>query len=163
MFKSFFRPDEMFGGAARKSRPCNFATHKPRAGHVRAWRVGAFASAALLLATLATSVTPQVARAEHKCDPVTDEGWSLVPEEQTLNQTESAPYRPVGSDNWYVDRITTVLPFCHYYNSIGIYSMRSYSLDPRDIEQRVEICRATGAGGSVAVTPYKGPCPPRQN
>lgn len=94
----------------------------------------------------------------HKCDPVTEEGWSVVPERQTLSETDGTPYR-VGPD-WYVDRTTTVLPFCHYYNSIGIYSLNSYSLDPVTSEQRVEICRNAGVGGSVPVAPYAGPCPP---
>ena len=66
--------------------------------------------------------------AEHKCDPVTDEGWSVDPERQTLGEVDGPPYR-AGAD-WFVDRSTTVLPFCHYYNSIGVYSLRSYSLAP---------------------------------
>jgi hypothetical protein len=97
--------------------------------------------------------------AEHKCDPVTDEGWSVVPERQTLSEIDGTPYL-AGAD-WYVDRVTTVLPFCHYYNSIGVYSMRSYSLDPETIEEKVAICRRSGEGGSVAIAPYSGPCPPR--
>jgi len=94
----------------------------------------------------------------HKCDPVTEEGWSVVPEREKLRETDGAPYR-VGSD-WYVDRTTTVLPFCHYYNSIGVYSLNSYSLDPVESEERVQICRDAG-GRSVAVAPYAGTCPPR--
>lgn len=96
--------------------------------------------------------------AEHTCDPVTDEGWSVVPERELLSETDGAPYR-AGAD-WYVDRVTTVLPFCHYFNSIGIYSMRSYSLDPVETTQRIAICRQTPAGGSAPVAPYPGPCPP---
>ena len=94
----------------------------------------------------------------HKCDPVTDEGWSVVPERQTLGTTDGAPYR-VGAD-WFVDRTTTVLPLCNYFNSIGVYSMRSYSLDPVVTKERVAICRQTGSD-SVAVAPYPGPCPPQ--
>jgi hypothetical protein len=45
--------------------------------------------------------------AQHKCDPVTDDGWSVVPERQTLNESDSAPYG-AGAD-WFMDRITTVL------------------------------------------------------
>jgi hypothetical protein len=96
--------------------------------------------------------------AQHKCDPVTDPGWSVVPEREVLSQTDSAPYQ-LGTD-WFIDRVTTVLPFCHYFNSIGIYSMRSYSLDPEATEERVAICRQAGSD-SVAVAPYPGPCPPR--
>jgi hypothetical protein len=95
----------------------------------------------------------------HKCDPVTDEGWSVVPERQTLGATDGAPYR-VGAD-WFVDRTTSVLPLCNYFNSIGVFSLRSYSLDPVESGERVPICRG-GAGVSVAVAPYAGPCPPRQ-
>jgi hypothetical protein len=54
-----------------------------------------------------------------------------------------------------------VLPFCHYFNSIGIYSMRSYSLDPVTTEEKIAICRRTGEDSSAAVAPYAGPCPPR--
>jgi hypothetical protein len=97
--------------------------------------------------------------AEHKCDPVNDEGWSVMAERETLSQIDGAPYQ-VGAD-WFVKRTTTVLPFCHYFNSIGIYSMRSYSLDPVTTEERIAICRQSREGGSAAVTPYAGPCPPR--
>jgi len=97
--------------------------------------------------------------AEHSCDPVTDEGWSVVAQRQTLSRTDGLPYQ-VGTD-WFVDRVTIVLPFCHYFNSIGIYSMRSYSLDPVATEERVAICRQAAGGASIAVAPYAGPCPPR--
>ena len=114
---------------------------------------------AVAVAALAVPALSKVAvAAEHKCDPVTDPGWSVVPEREVLSQTESAPYQS-GAD-WFIDRVTTVLPFCHYFNSIGVYSMRSYSLDPVVTEERVAICRQSGSD-SVAVAPYPGPCPPR--
>jgi len=116
-----------------------------------------FAVAMTVLAASATSGS--AGAAGHKCDPVTDEGWSVVAERETLSQTDGLPYQS-GTD-WYVDRVTTVLPFCHYFNSIGVYSMRSYSLDPVVTEERVTICRHTGQSASVAVAPYTGPCPPR--
>jgi hypothetical protein len=112
---------------------------------------------AVAIAALAASATPGAAM--HKCDPVTDEGWSVVAERQTLSQNDGAPYQ--AGPEWLVNRVTTVLPFCHYYNSIGVYSMRSYSLDPETTEEKVAICRRGGEGGSVAVAPYSGPCPPR--
>jgi hypothetical protein len=116
--------------------------------------------AAAAIATAAwVCVAPSAIAAEHKCDPVTDEGWSVVPERQALGEVDGEPYR-VGAD-WFVDRTTTVLPFCHYYNSIGVYSLRSYSLAPVETEERIAICRGDGQGGSVAVAPYAGPCPPR--
>src|SRR5215470_16766666 len=97
---------------------------------------------AVAIAVLATSaVSGSSGAAEHKCDPITDDGWSMVAERETLSQIDGAPYQS-GMD-WFVDRVTTVLPFCHYFNSIGVYSMRSYSLEPVVIEERVAICRRT--------------------
>ena len=96
--------------------------------------------------------------AMHKCDPVTDEGWTVVPERQVLGSTDGPPYQ-VGTD-WFVDRTTTVLPFCNYFNSIGVFSLRSYSLDPVESEERIAICRG-GEPASMPVAPYAGPCPPR--
>lgn len=107
---------------------------------------------------VASMISEGTGAAEHKCDPVTDEGWSVVPERETLSETESRPYQK-GND-WFVDRVTTVLPFCHYFNSIGVYSMRSYSLDPVVTVEPVAICRGSGSV-SVAISPYAGPCPPR--
>jgi hypothetical protein len=112
------------------------------------------------LALALSAMSGAAAAAEHKCDPVTDEGWSVVAERETLSEAYSAPYR-AGSD-WFVTRITTVLPFCHYFNSIGIYSMRSYSLEPVTSEEKIAICRQGQTGGSAPVAPYAGPCPPRQ-
>ena len=116
------------------------------------------ALAAVVAAAALLAIAPSAGAAEHKCDPVTDEGWNVVPERQTLGEVDSPPYR-VGAD-WFVDHTTTVLPFCHYYNSIGVYSLRSYSLAPVETEERIAICRGEGQGGSVAVAPYTGPCPP---
>ena len=114
---------------------------------------------AIATAALAVfAISKAAVAAEHKCDPVTDPGWSVVPEREVLSQTDSTPYQS-GTD-WFIDRVTTVLPFCHYFNSIGIYSMRSYSLDPVVSEERITLCRQAGRD-SVAVAPYPGPCPPR--
>jgi hypothetical protein len=115
---------------------------------------------AVAIAVMGTSaISGGAGAADHKCDPVTDEGWSVVAERETLSRTDGAPYQS-GSD-WFVDRVTTLLPFCHYFNSIGVYSMRSYSLDPVETKERIAICRLTPQGGSAAVAPYTGPCPPR--
>jgi len=111
-----------------------------------------------IMAVAAVAMSGGAGAVEHKCDPVTDAGWSVVPEREVLSQTDGAPYQS-GTD-WLVDRVTTVLPFCHYFNSIGVYSMRSYSLDPVVTEERVVICRQSGSD-SIAVAPYAGPCPPR--
>ena len=118
-------------------------------------RIIAVAIAALAASTMSSGA----GAAEHTCDPVTDDGWSVIAERETLSRTDGPPYQS-GAD-WFVDRVTTVLPFCHYFNSIGIYSMRSYSLDPVVTEERIAICRGIGESGSAAVAPYAGPCPPR--
>jgi hypothetical protein len=34
-------------------------------------------------------------------------------------------------------------------------------LAPVETEERIAICRGDGRGGSVAVAPYAGPCPPK--
>jgi len=109
-------------------------------------------------AVTVSAISSAAGAAEHKCDPVTDAGWSVVSEREVLSQTDGPPYQS-GTD-WFIDRVTTVLPFCHYFNSIGVYSMRSYSLDPVMTEERVAICRRVG-NDSVAVAPYAGPCPPQ--
>jgi hypothetical protein len=102
------------------------------------------------------------ARAEHKCDPLSDAdvGWSVVPSLETIKEVDGAPY-PSGPGTWFVDRATTILPFCNYFNEIGIYSMRSYRLDPETTTEKVNICRSDGKGGSLAVPPFAGPCPPK--
>jgi hypothetical protein len=120
--------------------------------------LGAKTTAVAVAAIALSAISEAAVAAGHTCDPVTDAGWSVVPEREVLSQTDSPPYQS-GTD-WFIDRVTTVLPFCHYFNSIGVYSMRSYSLDPVVTKERVVICRRSGSG-SVAVAPYAGPCPPR--
>ena len=112
------------------------------------------------LVTTAVVCGASAARADHTCDPVSDVGWTVVPAEETLSQVDSAPYQAGASGSWFIDRATTVLPFCHYYNAIGVYSMRSYSLAPRETKERIGICRSSAQGGSAAIPPYAGPCPP---
>jgi len=104
-----------------------------------------------------------LARADHKCDPLSeaDVGWSVVPSHETISQVDQAPYQAGAGGNWYVDRATTVLPFCNYYNAIGNYSMRSYSLSERVMTERIAICRGNAQGVSTPVEPYAGSCPPR--
>ena len=80
---------------------------------------------------------------------------------ETISEVDGAPYQEGASGNWFVERTTTLLPFCHYFDEIGQYSLRSYSLSPTTTKVRISICRASGAGGSVAVPPYAGPCPPK--
>lgn len=94
------------------------------------------------------------ARALHGCDPVDEEGWTVTATEEVTGVRDGAPYRD-GAD-WSVDRVTTLLPMCNYFNAVGNYSLRSYSLDPFEKTEHVAICRA-----GTAVAPYAGPCPPK--
>jgi len=106
---------------------------------------------------------PAAAQADHKCDPVdpvSDTGWSVVPSLETVGVADGAPYQADAGD-WFIDRTTTLLPFCNYYNEIGIYSMRSYTLAPRVARQQIKICDHAAAGAGGAVPPYAGPCPPK--
>ena len=100
------------------------------------------------------------AQADHKCDPVSDAGWSVLSSHEITGQADGAPYQDGASGNWFIDRSTTVLPLCNYFDDIGNYSLRSYSLAPRMTKERIGICRARVEGGSVAISPYAGPCPP---
>jgi hypothetical protein len=123
----------------------------------------AFVRAIAALAALAACGGGGAAQPNPKCDPVdpiSDVGWSVVPSLETIGKQDSAPYQAGASGDWFVDRTTTLLPFCNYYNEIGIYSMRSYTLSRQVSKERIAICKSTPAGGSVAVAPYAGTCPP---
>ena len=107
---------------------------------------------------------PAAAQTNPKCDPldpVADVGWAVVPSLETVGKADSAPYQAGAGGDWFIDRTTTLLPFCNYYNEIGIYSMRSYTLSRQVGKERIQICKGVPAGGSTAVEPYAGPCPPR--
>jgi hypothetical protein len=113
---------------------------------------------------LAAASGPGFAQTNPKCDPVdpvSDVGWSVVPSLETVGKADGAPYRAGAAGDWFIDRATTLLPFCNYYNEIGIYSMRSYTLAPQVIKEQVQICKGAPGGASTAVAPYGGPCPPR--
>jgi hypothetical protein len=123
-----------------------------------------FVSAIAVVLMLMSSGGPVGAQVDFKCDPVdpvADAGWSVVPSLETVDQADSAPYQASAGGDWFVDRTTTLLPFCNYYNDLGIYSLRSYTLSPQVSTQRIAVCKAAPAGGSVALAPYAGPCPPR--
>ena len=107
---------------------------------------------------------PGVAQTMPKCDPldpISDVGWSVVPSLETIGTADGGPYQAGASGDWFVDRTTTLLPFCNYYNEIGIYSMRSYTLSRQVAKERIQICRSTPGGSSAVVEPYAGPCPPK--
>ena len=75
----------------------------------------------------------------------------MVPTVETVEVKDGAPYR--AGDDWVVDRTTTFLPLCNYFNAVGTYSLRSYSLDPRPQTERVVLCRS-----GAPVAPYAGAC-----
>ena len=97
--------------------------------------------------------------ADHRCDPIGDPGWKTIPTHEIVSQVDGAPYR--DGPGWFIDRTVTVLPLCNYFDEIGNYSLRSYSLSPRATTERIGICRIDAAGASVAIPPYTGPCPPK--
>ena len=115
---------------------------------------------AITLAFAVGCMPAVTARAQHACDALGDKGWRTVPTVETVAQSDSAPYRGEAAGTWLVDRTITLLPFCNYYNAVGNYSLRSYSLSPETRQERVEICRDDGKGASLAVAPYAGRCPP---
>ncbi len=125
---------------------------------------------AILACTIAASVGlaavdgRALAQPSFKCDPVdpvSDAGWSVVPSLETVGRVDGAPYQSGAPGDWFIDRTTTLLPFCNYYNEIGIYSMRSYTLQRQVAVEQIRICQAAPGGASAAVAPYAGPCPPK--
>jgi hypothetical protein len=124
-------------------------------------------SAAVFVAAASVALAacggPAAAQTNPKCDPVdpvSDVGWSVVPSLELVGKVDGAPYQAGPSGDWFITRTTTLLPFCNYYNEIGIYSMRSYTLSRQVTKERIQICKSA-PGGSAAVAPYAGPCPPR--
>jgi hypothetical protein len=123
-----------------------------------------FVCAIAALVAMAAAGGPAAAQSNPKCDPVdpvSDVGWSVVPSLETVGKADGAPYQAGAGGDWFIDRATTLLPFCNYYNEIGIYSMRSYTLSRQVSTERIQICRSVPSGGSTAVPPYAGPCPPK--
>jgi hypothetical protein len=116
-----------------------------------AWSKSVVLAVAWLAPLLASGVA---SRAQHACDPVDDEGWRVMATVETAGVKDGPPVGAGG--DWFVERVTTLLPLCNYFNAIGEYSLRSYSLDPVEKTERVAICR-----GGVAVMPYAGKCPPQ--
>ena len=100
-----------------------------------------------LVATAGAS-GPGGAQANHKCDPVdpiSDVGWSVVPSLETVGTADGAPFQAGAGGDWFIERTTTLLPFCNYYNEIGIYSMRCLTRWRRRSQK--------SASGSAAVPP----------
>ena len=86
----------------------------------------------------------------HKCDPVSDPGWNVLPSQEITGEADSTPYHD-ASGNWFVDRTTTILPMCNYFDEIGNYSLRSYSLAPRVTKEKVAICCADSGSRSLRI------------
>jgi len=84
-----------------------------------------------------------------------------MPALETVGKTDSAPYQAGAIGDWFIDRTTTLLPFCNYFNEIGIYSMRSYTLSRQVAKEQIAIARAHPAAATRPVAPYAGPCPPK--
>jgi hypothetical protein len=115
------------------------------------------------LFALAGLTRPVAAQPVPKCDPVdplADVGWSVVPSLETVGKADSAPYQSGTGGDWFITRTTTLLPFCNYYNEIGIYSMRSYTLSRQLATEQIQICKGGPGGTSAAIAPYAGACPP---
>ena len=115
---------------------------------VRMRRVG-------VVVAIGAALLPVGAAAQHACDALGDKGWQTVATVETVARSDSKPFPGPAAGSWFIDRTTTVLPFCNYYNAVGNYSLRSYSLAPETRSERVEICR-----GGAPVAPYDGHCPP---
>jgi hypothetical protein len=113
----------------------------------------------VMMAMAASGPVMRTARADHRCDPIGEPGWRTVPSHEIVSEVDGAPYRE--GTGWFIDRTVTVLPLCNYFDEIGNYSLRSYSLSPRATTERIGICRSDGGGASIAIPPYAGPCPPR--
>jgi hypothetical protein len=100
-----------------------------------------------------------VARAQHACDAIGEEGWRVLATVEVVEVKDGIPFAAGG--DWLVERTTTLLPMCNYFNAVGNYSLRSYSLDPAQKTERIVLCRGGAQGASVPVAPYAGPCPPK--
>jgi len=51
----------------------------------------------VIAALAASAISERAGAAEHKYDPVTDDGWSVVAERETLSQIDGLPYQS-GTD-----------------------------------------------------------------
>src|ERR1700761_1093659 len=98
----------------------------------------------VLLAVVSGFCGHLFAQPTHKCDPVdpvADVDWSVVPSLETVGVVDGEPFQAERTGDWFVERFTTRIPFCNYYNEIGIYSMRSYTLAPEVTKERIRICQ----------------------
>ena len=103
-----------------------------------------------------TAVVPQPT---HKCD-APEPGGDVIRMIEIADQKDGAPHARGGAGNWYVTRTTKWIPYCMYHNPIGLYSLDTYALTPKLIDEEVQICAAVAGGGSRPVASFAGPCPP---
>ena len=138
-----------------------------------------------IAAVLAAAAFPAAARAECSLENVASaqeiaEGWTIHEDHRIVGQMDGVPYE-LGRGNWFVDRETTMVPFCTVFDDLGGYSLRSYMLPKVVTTARFQICQATPTGGSAPFAPpnakprpadtahevyspydraYSGSCPP---
>ena len=121
---------------------------------------------AMAVIAIVLVVTPRSAAAAgappltHKCDDP-QPGWNVLKTIEKADEKDGAPHAKGAAGNWYVTRVTKWIPYCQYHNPIGLYSLDTYALSPRLVEEEVQICAAV-PGGSRPIAPFDGPCPPRQ-
>lgn len=104
----------------------------------------------------ATKIVPEPT---HHCD-APELGGDMLKTIEIADQKDSAPHQAGASGNWYVTRTTKWIPYCIYHDAIGLYSLDTYALTPKNFEEEVQICEAIPGGGSRPILPFTGPCPP---
>ena len=103
-----------------------------------------------------TAIVPE---ASQKCDDP-EPGGDLLKTIEIADQKDSAPHARGAAGNWYVTRTTKWIPYCMYHDPNGLFSLDTYALTPKIIDEEVQVCEAAG-GNSRPVAPFAGPCPPR--
>jgi hypothetical protein len=108
------------------------------------------------------AATKTVPQPTHKCDPPPD-GGDVMKTIEIADQKDSSPGAKGAVGNWFVTRTTKWIPYCMYHDAIGLYSLDTYALQPKVLDEEIQICEAVPApvGGSRPVAPFAGPCPPR--
>jgi hypothetical protein len=137
------------------------AMKRKRSAFVPASRLVLAAVASLPLASPAlgewakTAIVPQ---ATQKCDDP-EPGGDVLKTIEIADQRDSSPHMKGAAGNWYITRTTKWIPYCMYHDPNGLYSLNTYALAPKMIDEEVQVCEAI-AGGSRPVAPFAGPCPP---
>src|SRR5262245_14227436 len=127
-------------------------------------RLGILLAALLAAGSLSAAAQPSPStgpQPTHKCDDP-EPGWDVLKTIEIADQKDGPPHAKGAPGNWYVTRLTKWIPYCQYHNPIGLYSLDTYALAPRMVEEEVQICAAVAGGSSRPVAPFSGPCPPTQ-